>query len=53
VFYYRAKQDLLFWQAPDEQCYQLTRQAEFQAILARLREQQLPPLTTSPGRRDG
>jgi hypothetical protein len=52
VFYYRAKQDLLFWQAPDGQCYQLTRQAEFQAILARLRAQQLPPandLTRPPG----
>lgn len=46
VFYYRAKQELLFWQAPDGRCYQLTQQAEFQAILARVRGQRLPTLTS-------
>jgi hypothetical protein len=44
VFYYRAKQNLLFWLAPDVQFHQLTQQAEFQAILARPQEQQLPAL---------
>jgi hypothetical protein len=44
VFYYRAKQDLLFWLDPDGQFHQLTQQAEFQAILARPPGQQLPAL---------
>lgn len=33
VFYYRAAQDLLFWQDATGQCYQLTQQAQFLAIL--------------------
>ena len=41
VFYYRLAQDLLFWQAPDGQCYQLTQQAQFQAILNQLQLQKL------------
>jgi hypothetical protein len=41
VFYYRAAQDLLFWQAPDEQFHQLTQQAQFQAILDQVQGQKL------------
>lgn len=41
VFYYRAAQDLLFWQAPDGQFHQLTQQAQFQAILNQLQVQKL------------
>jgi hypothetical protein len=44
VFYYRAKEELLFWLAPDEQVHQLTQPAEFQAILARVQEQPQPAL---------
>ncbi|MFD1875557.1 hypothetical protein [Hymenobacter bucti] len=55
VFYYRAAQDLLFWQDLEGPCYQLTKQAEFERILSQLRLQKqlpqrglsnpLPPLT--------
>jgi hypothetical protein len=41
VFYYRAAQDLLFWQDPEGQCYQLTKQAEFEHILRELHLQKL------------
>jgi ribosomal protein S27AE len=41
VFYYRAAQDLLFWQAPDGQCYQLTQQAHFEEILRQLQLQRI------------
>jgi hypothetical protein len=46
VFYYRAKEDLLFWLAPDEQFHQLTQQAEFQAIVTRQQQQQLPAVSS-------
>jgi hypothetical protein len=38
-FYYRAAQELLFWQAPDGLCYQLTQAHEFHQLLRRLRLQ--------------
>jgi hypothetical protein len=38
-FYYRAAQELLFWQAPDGLCYQLTQAHEFDQLLRRLRLQ--------------
>jgi hypothetical protein len=41
VFYYRAKQDLLFWQDPEGKCYQLTKKTEFDELLQRLRSQKL------------
>jgi hypothetical protein len=41
LFYYRAAQDLLFWQAPDGLCYPLTQQAQFTQLLARLRLKKL------------
>lgn len=41
TFYYRAAQDLLFWQSPEGPCYQLTQQTEFQTILQQLHLQQL------------
>jgi ribosomal protein S27AE len=41
LFYYRASEDLLFWQAPDGLCHQLTQQAQFEQLTARLRLQKL------------
>jgi hypothetical protein len=41
LFYYRAAQDLLFWQAPDGLCHQLTQQAQFTQLLGRLRLEKL------------
>ena len=41
LFYYRAVQDLLFWQAPDGLCHQLTQQAQFTQLLTRLRVEKL------------
>jgi hypothetical protein len=41
VFYYRAAQDLLFWQDSEGHCYQLTQQTEFQNILNQLNLQKL------------
>lgn len=43
LFYYRASEDLLFWQAPDGWCHQLTQQAQFEQLTARLRLQKLVP----------
>lgn len=40
-FYYRAAQDLLFWQALDGLCHQLTQQVQFTQLLARLRLEKL------------
>lgn len=36
VFYYRAADDLLFWQAPGGEYLQLTREAEFQQLVTQL-----------------
>ena len=41
LFYYRAAQDLLFWQAPDGLCHQLTQQVQFKQLTARLRVEKL------------
>ena len=41
VFYYRAAQELLFWQAPDGLCHQITQQAQFTQLLGRLRLEKL------------
>jgi hypothetical protein len=41
LFYYRAAQDLLFWQAPDGLCHQLTQQVQFTQLLTRLRAEKL------------
>jgi hypothetical protein len=43
VFYFRAKEELLFWLDAEGEFHQLTQPAEFQAILARQQGQQLPP----------
>jgi hypothetical protein len=39
TYYYRAAEDLLFWQAPIGACHPLTQQAEFLALAARLQQQ--------------
>lgn len=41
VFYYRAAQDLLFWQTPTGQVHPLTHQHEFTQLLGQLRLQRL------------
>lgn len=41
LIYYRAAQDLLFWQAPNRLCHQLTQQVQFTQLLTRLRAEKL------------
>jgi hypothetical protein len=41
LFYYRAAQDLLFWQDPEGHYQQLTNKAEFEQVLNRPRSQPL------------